>query len=86
MKQAMNFRLSSQAVATLSELEKKLHTSKTAVIEQALSSYASTKLHMNQPLLKFAGILSDDEATEMLTQINTNKHNKDIEISLWIMY
>ena len=79
MKQAMNFRFSSQTVALLSALEKKLHTSKTAVVEQALNAYACNKLPTQQPLLQYAGILSDNEATEMLTQITTNKHNKDIE-------
>lgn len=44
MKQAMNFRLSTKAVTTLLLLEKNLHTSKIAVVEQALCHYAKEKI------------------------------------------
>lgn len=79
MKQVMNFRLSNHAVSTLSVLVKKLHTSKTAVVEQALQIYAEKELPKQNLILGYAGILDDVEADSMLEVIKSSKHNKDID-------
>lgn len=82
MKQLMNFRLNSETIAILSLLEKKLHTSKTAVIEQALQSFARKQLSATQPLLEFAGRLSQKEADNMLTLIQSSKQDKEMDLDL----
>lgn len=82
MKRAVNFRLSNQATTTLSILEKRMHTSKTEVIEQALKLYAKTKLPQQEILLGYAGILSKDEADKMLHDIRSNRRNKNLEVKL----
>jgi len=82
MKRAVNFRLSSQTLAALSRLEKKMHLSKTAVIEKAILFYVKKELSNQSHILEFAGMLSDKEADLMLKAIETTKHNKDIDIDL----
>jgi len=82
MKQLVNFRLSPQAVYTLLMLEKKLHTTKTAVVEVALQAYAKQNLAVKNPLLAFAGALDADVAKKMLHDIKTNRRNKSKDISL----
>ena len=82
MKQVVNFRLNHQAIIALSMLEKKLHTSKTAIIEQALQFYAKKELAGQKSILPYAGILNEQDATLMLETIQSSKHNKDLEIDL----
>lgn len=82
MKQTMNFRLSKSAATALTLLEKKLHSSKTAIVEEALIFYAKKKLTQQNQLLKFAGMLNEREGEQMLEAIQSNKHNKDIEVKL----
>ncbi len=82
MKQAVNFRLSNRAIITLSLLEQKLHASRTAIVEKALQVYAKKELPAQNPLLGYAGILNAQEADEILMNIETSKHNKDIETEL----
>lgn len=79
MKQVINFRLSEQALSALTLLEKKLHCSKTAIVEKALQVFAKKELTNQARILKFAGALSQKEADRMLTSIAENKHNKDIQ-------
>lgn len=78
----MNFRLSKSAATTLTLLEKKLHSSKTAIIEDALMFYAKKKLAQQNQLLQFAGMLNAKEGDEMLEAVQANKHNKNIEVEL----
>jgi predicted transcriptional regulator len=82
IKHAMNFRLNQQAINILVLLEKKLHTTKTAVIEAALQDFAKRKLAKQNELLSFAGLLKDDEAKDMLQHIRGNRHNKSKDIEL----
>lgn len=83
MKRAINFRLSSQATNILAILEKKMHTSKTEVVEKALQYYAKKKLpHQKNLILEYAGILSEKEADSMLALIESSKHNKDVDVEL----
>lgn len=82
MKQVVNFRLNSQTINVLSILEKKLHTSRTSIVEKAIQFYAKKELSSQQALLKFAGTLSSEDADTMLESINNNKLNKEIDIEL----
>ncbi|EKD77042.1 MAG: hypothetical protein ACD_42C00498G0011 [uncultured bacterium] len=81
-KKPINFRLKQQTLLILSLLEKKLHTSKTAVVEKALEYYASQKLKHYNPIMQFAGIFSDAESDEMLSVIKCDRRNKDIKVKL----
>ncbi len=82
MKQALNFRLNEQTVATLSVLQKKLHCSKTEVVEKAIEAYLKKELPRHKKILAFAGVLNNDEATLMLEAIKTAKNNKDMDFEL----
>lgn len=82
MKRMVNFRLSAQALTTLSILEEKLHSSKTAVIEKAIDFYAKKKLSSKKSILEFAGILNEKEAERMLTTIREGRVNKNEEVDL----
>ncbi len=82
MKQVVNFRLSHQAITALSMLEDKMHTSKTAIIEEALQLYAKKVLFPRGEIFDFAGILNDEEADLLLKNIQSSKVNKDIDIDL----
>jgi predicted transcriptional regulator len=82
MKRVVNFRLSEQAVHVLLELEKKMHYSKTAIVENALQMYAKKELGKQAAILKFAGSLNEQDADIMLDEIYENKHNKDIQVEL----
>jgi hypothetical protein len=82
MKQAVNFRLSNQAMTALSRLEDKMHISKTVIVEEALQLYAKKILFPQGKLFEFAGILSDKEADMLLDVIKSNKINKDLKVDL----
>lgn len=78
MRQAMNFRFTPETILTLTKLEKELHTSKTAVLEQALYYFAKkNKLRtIQQPLLQFAGKISARDANDMLKTVTSRKNKK----------
>ncbi len=82
MKQAMNFRLTPQTILTLSTLEKKMHLSKTTIVEQAVRYYAKNKITKKPYLLDYAGILNEKEAEKMLAIIKSSRQNKDLETEL----
>ena len=82
MKHAVNFRLNKQTTNILAILEKKMHTSKTEIVEKAIELFAKEKLTHKHALLKFAGTLSETDADKMLETITTEKHNKKSEFSL----
>jgi len=82
MKQAINFRLSNQALNTIIFLVKKLHCSKTAVIESALQLYAKKEISKQNEFLKYAGILNSEDADSMLKIIKSSKKNKNQDIEL----
>ena len=81
-KKPINFRLTHQALMILALLEKKLHTSKTAVIEKALQFYADQKLKCDNPLMQYAGMLSDKESDDMLIVIQSDRKNKTLKTKL----
>lgn len=83
MKQAINFRLSKHSITVLSLLAESLELSKTAVMEKALQQYFERESAVrHSPLMEFAGILSDNDANDMLETIYHNRMNSDREIDL----
>ncbi len=83
MKQAINFRLSKHSITVLSLLSESLELSKTEIVERALQHYLDTQsAEEHSPLMAFAGILSDDDADDMLDAIYSNRINTDKEIDL----
>lgn len=81
-KKPINFRLKRQTLLILSLLEKKLHTSKTAVVEKALEFYAGQKLKHANAFMRHAGILSDEDTDTMLNVIKKSRVNKTIKVKL----
>ena len=82
MKQAMNFRLSHHATATLSFLQGALDVSKTAVLEKALDFYAKKKMKQDHPLFEFYGALGDVDIDKMLKEIKSSRRSKNIKVKL----
>ncbi len=78
----MNFRLNSRTVARLSTLSKELHLSKTDVLEKAIDFYAKKQMRSQSDLMKFAGILSEEDANKMQSAIRESRHNKDEDVEL----
>ena len=52
MRKAISFRFKKNTLITLARLEQRLHTTKTDVVEQALTFYADKKLKSDNPLMK----------------------------------
>ncbi|MBI5447858.1 MAG: hypothetical protein HY939_03925 [Gammaproteobacteria bacterium] len=82
MKHALNFRLNEQTVVSLSILQKKLHCSKTAIIERAVQAYVKQVLPRQQKLLAFSGVLNEHDANSMLELIDASKNNKEMDFDL----
>ena len=82
MKRAVNLRLEESIILTLNQLANELNTTKTEVIEKALKLFAKTKQKEQNNLLQFAGILKNNEANNLLNDIQNNKNTKNIEINL----
>ena len=82
MKRAVNLRLDESVIITLNQLTEELHSTKTEVIEKAISLF-SKQNHLKQTqLLKFAGKLKNTDADNMLSSINNDKNSKDFELNL----
>lgn len=79
MKQMVTFRFTPHAIVLLAALNEHLNMTKTEVIEEAINLYAKKKLHIDNPLLKFAGTLDSEDADEMLKNIKNNRKNKEIQ-------
>ena len=82
MKQVCNFRLNEQTISVLGVLQKRLHCSKTAIVERAIQTFARKKMPRHHKLFTFAGILSECEGDAMLNLIKTEKHNKEMDFDL----
>lgn len=81
-KRPISFRLKHQTLLILALLGKKLHVSKTTLIETAVAHYAKEKLKLDNSMMRFAGILSDAEADEMLLGIKKDRRNKKLRVAL----
>lgn len=75
MKQTMQFRLFPETTHLIEQIADTLHVNKTWVVEHAIVEFAKHH-HPQHSLLKYAGILNDTEADEMLTVIKQTKNNK----------
>ena len=82
MKRAVNLRLEESVIITLNQLTEELNTTKTEVIEKAISFFSKqNNLRQNQ-LLQFAGQLKSNDAENLLQSIIDDKHSKDFELDL----
>ena len=82
MKRAVNLRLEESVIVTLNQLTEELHTTKTEVIEKAISLFSKQNNLKHNQLLQFAGKLKNNDADSMLQAIVDNKNSKDFELDL----
>jgi hypothetical protein len=82
MKRAVNLRLEESVIVTLNQLTEELHTTKTEVIEKAISLFSKQNNLKQNQLLQFAGKLKSNDADNMLQSIVDDKNSKDFELDL----
>ena len=82
MKRAVNLRLEENVIITLNQLSKELHTTKTDIIEKAISFFSKQNNIQHNQLLNFAGKLKKSDADTMLQTIITDKNAKDFKLDL----
>ena len=82
MKRAVNLRLEESVIVTLNKLTQELHTTKTEVIEKAISFFSKQNSLKHSELLQFAGKLKGNDAEKMLQGIVNDKSSKDFELNL----
>ena len=82
MKRAVNLRLEESVIVTLNKLTQELHTTKTEVIEKAISFFSKQNSLKHSELLQFAGKLKGNDADKILQSIVNDKRSKDFELDL----
>ena len=82
MKRAVNLRLEESVIITLNQLSEELHTTKTDIIEKAISFFSKQNNIQQNQLLKFAGKLKKNDADAMLQTIINDKNSKDFKLVL----
>jgi len=82
MKRAVNLRLEESVIVTLNQLTEELHTTKTEVIEKAISFFSKQHNLKQNQLLQFAGKLKNNDTENMLESIINDKNSKDFELDL----
>ena len=82
MKRAVNLRLEESVIVTLNKLTQELHTTKTEVIEKAISFFSKQNSLKHSELLQFAGKLKGNDADKILQSIVNDKSSKDFELNL----
>ncbi len=82
MKRAVNLRLEENVIITLNQLSEELHTTKTDIIEKAISFFSKQNNIQHNQLLNFAGKLKKSDADTMLQTITTDKNAKDFKLDL----
>jgi len=82
MKRAVNLRLEESVIITLNQLSEELHTTKTDIIEKAISFFSKQNNLQHNKLLEFAGKLKNNDADIMLQTILDDKNSKDFELDL----
>ena len=82
MKRAVNLRLEESVILTLNQLTEELHTTKTEVIEKAISLFSKHNNLKHNELLQFAGKLKNSDADSMLQTITDDKNIKVFELDL----
>ncbi len=66
---------------TVNALAREFKISQQAILKQAIDDYVK-KLKKQQALLAFAGLLTENEADDLLATIQESRVNKDIEFDL----
>lgn len=79
MKQAANFRLNQETMQLLTQLHELLKLSRTEVIERSLKQYAKMKLQRESKLLKYAGKLKENDASDLLLSLK-DKTSKPLRL------
>ena len=82
MKRAVNLRLEENVIIMLNKLTEELHTTKTEVIEKAISFFSKQNNLKHNQLLEFAGKLKSNDADKMIQSIADDKNSKDFELDL----
>lgn len=82
MKRAVNLRLEESVIVTLNQLTEELHTTKTEIIEKAISFFSQQNNLKHNQLLQFAGKLKSNDADNILQNIRDDKNSKDFELDL----
>jgi hypothetical protein len=82
MKRAVNLRLDESVIVTLNQLSEELHTTKTDVIEKAITFFSKQNSLKHNQLLEFAGKLKSNDAESILQSIADNKNSKEFELDL----
>jgi hypothetical protein len=82
MKRAVNLRLEENIILTLNKLSSDLNITKTEVIERALKLFAKNNQKKQNDLLKFAGVLKNSEANNLLNDIQNSKNSKEFELNI----
>lgn len=82
MKRAVNLRLDENVIVTLNQLSEELQTTKTDVIEKAISFFSKQNNLKHNELLQFAGKLKSNDADNMLQSIADDKNSKEFELDL----
>ena len=82
MKRAVNLRLEESVIVTLNQLAEELHTTKTEVIEKAISFFSKHNDLKHNQLLEFAGKLKSNDADKMIQSIAEGKNSKDFELDI----
>ena len=76
MKRAVNICLEESVILTLNHLAKELQTTKTEIIEKAITLFSKENNHQHYRLLEFTGTLNGSDADQMLSHIKEDKVNK----------
>ncbi len=82
MKRSVNLRLEENIIVTLNQMAKELHTTKTDVIEKAITLFFKQNNIEQNKLLQFAGALKASDADNMLINIKNDKNSKDFKMDI----
>ncbi len=79
MKRAVNLRLEESVIVTLNQLTEELHTTKTEVIEKAISFFSKQNNLQHHQLLQFAGKLKSKDINCILQSIKEDNNIKHFQ-------
>lgn len=80
LKELTSFRLNTKIIDLLDKASSKKGITKTQVVEEAIRQYVlSEKSKVVNPLIKYAGILPDKDADDLLKIIQQSRKNKKIK-------
>ena len=82
MKKAINIRLEENILLVLEQLSKDLHTTKTDIIEKSIHQFSKQNSKKQNDLLQFAGIIGNNEADMILTNIKDDRLSKDFSVDM----